>query len=231
MEYDRDWVLRTIDDDPALRALLRDVRARLDGDPGHDLEHCYRVAAWTARFCGAEIAPRIAVAAALLHDAVNVPKSSPDRPRASERSAALAADLLPRRGFDAAEVASICEAIRDHSYSRGARPSTTLGASLQDADRLEALGAIGIFRAVSTGTRMGAAYFHAADPWAAERSLDDRAYTLDHFFTKLLSLPETLCTEAGRAEARRRAALMADFVAALGREMGSPPPAMLRDDS
>ena len=80
------------------------------------------------------------------------------------------------------------------------------------ADRLEALGALGLCRTLSTGARMGARYFHPQDPWAQDRELDDRAFTVDHFFTKLLRLAPTLQTEAGRAEAHRRAAFMERFV-------------------
>ncbi len=220
----RHALLSLIAHDPALSALYDDVRQLMDDDPGHDLAHVLRVALWTLRIGAPDVDPRHAIAAALLHDIVNVPKDSPDRARASELCAAAARDLLARHGFEDDEVADICEAIRDHSYSRGATPRTPLGKALQDADRLEAVGAIGICRTISTGTRMGAHYFDTEDPWARERPLDDRRFSVDHFFTKLLRLPATMNTAAGRAEAERRADLMRAFLLQLGDELGEPPP-------
>jgi uncharacterized protein len=213
-----------IEGDAALRALLAEVAPRLDDDPGHDLHHCLRVALWTVRLGGEEVDWRHAVAAALLHDIVNLPKNSPDRARASEMSAEQARRLLPPLGFDAVTVEDIASAVRDHSFSRGAVPQSPLGRALQDADRLEALGALGLCRTISTGTRMGARYFHPEDPWAEARPLDDKAHSVDHFFTKLLRLQDTMHTEAGRREAHRRVAFLHSFLEHLAHELGRPLP-------
>jgi len=209
--------------DPDLARLFAYARERTSNDPGHDLAHCLRVAQWAVTL-GKTLAvpPREAVAAALLHDIVNVPKNHPDRAKASTFSADVARAELPSFGFDPASTERVAGAIRDHSFSRGATPETPLGDALQDADRLEALGVIGLMRCISTGTLMGARYFHDADPWAKDRSLDDIAYSVDHFETKLLRLPDTLRTEAGRAEAGRRAAFLRHTLAELAHELGMP---------
>ena len=141
-----------------------------------------------------------------------------------EQSAALASERLPTLGFPPEAVTRIADAIRDHSFSRGATPATPLGCALQDADRLEALGAIGLLRCISTGVRIGGEWFDADDPWAEARPLDDRRYAVDHFFTKLLRLPAAMRTEAGRAEAERRAAFLREFAARLGDELRRPAP-------
>ena len=218
-------LLALIAGDAALTRLRDDLEGRLDDDPGHDLAHALRVARWTV-VIGEPIGvdPREAVAAALLHDVVNVPKDSPDRHLASERSEAVARAELPAYGFDAEAVERIAAAVRDHSFSRGAVPETPLGRALQDADRLEALGALGLFRCISTGARMGARYFDDDDPFARSRALDDRAYSVDHFYVKLLGLPDTMQTEVGRAEARRRAAFVEQTLAQLAAELGEPLP-------
>jgi uncharacterized protein len=216
--YDR--VRFLILESPELSALLEHASARLNDDPGHDVAHCLRVAVWTLRLSDGALDPRLAVAAALLHDIVNVPKNSPDRASASELSARHAADLLPQHGFSATETAAVAEAIRTHSFSRGEAPTSDLGRALCDADRLEALGAIGLFRTISTGVRMGARYLDPDDPWARDRPLDDKAYSIDHFFTKLLRLAETFSTEAGRTEARRRTAFLHATLEELGVELG-----------
>jgi uncharacterized protein len=206
-------------DDPALDAVLQCVRQRASDDPGHDLGHSLRVAAWTLRLLPSPADQRAAIAAALLHDVVNVPKDSPERARASELSAEAARPVLEHAGFGSDAIATICDAIRDHSFSSGRAARSDLGRALQDADRLEALGALGIFRTISTGVTMGAKYFHPEDPWARRRALDDRRYTIDHFFTKLLHLPSRMNTVAGRTEAERRVAFLRAFLDELGREL------------
>jgi len=214
--------------DPALAELLAEAQARDAAlampDPTHDVAHLLRVARWTLRLGGDVVDFREAVAAALLHDAVHVPKNSPERARASELAAAHAAERLAALGFTPAAVTRIAGAVRDHSFSRGAVPATALGDALQDADRLEALGAIGLLRTISTGVRMGADWFHPRDPFARARPLEDTRYSVDHFFAKLLGLPATMRTEAGRAEAARRVGLLRAFLDALADELGTLPP-------
>ncbi len=232
----RDELLAFIAADPALSRLLQFARERMDDDPGHDLTHCLRVAIWAVALgdptdvqttgAGVEVPnkvdPREAIAAALLHDIVNVPKDSPERARASELCADLARRELPAFGFSDAAVSRISDAIRDHSYSRGAVPESPLGQALQDADRLEALGVIGIFRCISTGSRMGARYFHDEDPFAERRELDDMAFSIDHFTKKLFKLPATMLTSKGRSEAERRAHVLSYTLSQLAIELGQP---------
>lgn len=212
----------TIDTDPVLRALIREVESRLDDDAAHDMGHLTRVADWTVRLAGDAVSARVCIAAALLHDIVNIPKTHPDRARASEQSAAVAREILPQFDFTTAEISLIADAIRDHSFSRGAVPESPLGKALQDADRLEALGVIGTFRCIATGVRFDAQFFHATDPWASHRPLDDAHYSVDHYFTKLLKLPATFHTIGGRAEAERRAGVMRALLQALALELGQP---------
>ena len=213
-----------IADDPGLRALREGARAEMDGDPGHDVDHAERVALWTLRIGGDDVNRREAIAAALLHDLVNLPKDSPERATAAERSAVAAAGLLAEQGFDEDATTRITQAIRNHSYSAGQVPRDALGRALQDADRLEALGALGILRTISTGSRMGARYFDPRDPFAAQRNLDDTAFSIDHFFKKLLGLASTMTTEPGRQEAKRRTQLLQTFLAELSHELEVPLP-------
>jgi len=223
-----DQLKQMIEEDPELRALRAFVedKIREQGpiDPGHDLAHFLRVALWTLRIGGQQIKAREAIAAALLHDIINVPKNSPLRKEASRLCAEEAEKVLSSHGFSVDAIARISEAIRCHSFSRGETPSTPLAMALQDADRLEALGSIGIMRCISVGTRMGGEYFHPNDPWAKQRALDDNRYSVDHFYVKLLKLPQTMTTDAGREEARRRADTMRVFLERLGEELGEPAP-------
>lgn len=208
--------------DELLSRVFAQVRELAADDAAHDVEHLLRVALQAVKLAGPGIGLRSVVCAALLHDVVNLPKNHPDRARASEWSAQKARELLQPESLQSQELDRIVQAIEDHSFSSGRRPRSPLGEALQDADRLEALGALGIARTFSTGVRLGARYFHADDPWATARPLDDRAFSVDHFFSKLLALPPTLCTEAGRREAARRVEILRAFLFALGEEIGVP---------
>ncbi len=205
-----------------LRPLYEKVHGPGDGDAAHDFAHLLRVALWTCRLLEDPSLMEEGIAAALLHDLVNMPKNHPDRAKASEFSAEAARPLLSSAGFDSTSIERIALAIRQHSFSRGEPPTGPLGRALQDADRLEALGSIGIMRTYSTGVRMNTKYFDSEDPWAKQRPLDDTRFSLDHFFTKLFLLPQTMNTAAGREEAGQRLLPMRAFMESLGRELGEP---------
>ncbi|MFC6660865.1 HD domain-containing protein [Deinococcus multiflagellatus] len=141
--------------DPRLLAVWRWVQAHMRADAAHDEGHLARVARWTMRCAPAQPAV-LAVAAALTHDVVNLPKNHPERAQASERSAQEVRGHLPELGFTAFETEEVALAVRDHSFSRGAVPQTALGAALQDADRLDALGALGVLRVAGVGANWAA---------------------------------------------------------------------------
>ncbi|RZA01919.1 MAG: HD domain-containing protein, partial [Proteobacteria bacterium] len=127
-------LLAWINRDKSLSSILSEARKAEHGDAAHDLSHLLRVALFTMRFAP-EADPRECVAAALLHDHVNLPKNHPERARASELSAEAAYPILLAAEFSPPAIERIQGAIRDHSFSRGARPSEMLGQALQDADR------------------------------------------------------------------------------------------------
>ena len=190
----------------------------LDDDSAHDLSHLRRVTLTALRIGDVEHAnPRVLVAAAYLHDIVNLPKHHPDRHLASSMSAARAYEFLATnfRQFSTEERSEIAHAIEAHSFSAGIKPRTIEAKILQDADRLDALGAIGIARVFYIAGKLGQALFHGADPLAMNRLLDDKAYAVDHFRVKLLKLHETMNTDSGRAIARQNSEYLVGFLAKL----------------
>jgi len=210
--------------DPVLIQLQQAAEEHMGDDPGHDLYHCQRVALWTIRLHPA-VRAKNAIAAALLHDIVNVPKNHPRRHEASLMSAEKAQEMLScysTQDFTKEDIDDIFLAVRDHSFSRGAVPETALGKALQDADRLEALGVLGAFRNISCGTQMGAKFFDAQDPWARHRPLNDKKFSMDHYECKLLQLEKGMNTERGRAEARIRTERLHRLLKELGEEIGVP---------
>ncbi|MCP5995663.1 HD domain-containing protein, partial [Klebsiella pneumoniae] len=79
--------------------------------------------------------------------------------------------------------AAVEHAIEAHSFSAGIAPQSLEAKIVQDADRLEALGAIGLARVFAVSGALGTALFDADDPFAGARALDDKAFALDHFQT------------------------------------------------
>lgn len=190
-------------------------------DGSHDLSHIIRVWRNALRIARTEPACDIELllAATILHDCVPVEKDSPLRDQASRLSAARAREIVAPLGWPAARVDALAHAIEAHSYSAGLPANTIEALVLRDADRLDAIGAIGVARCFHIGGRMGGALYHPGDPGAASRPYDDRAFALDHFPVKLFKVAEGFVTEEGKRLAASRAALMRDFVTAFRAEV------------
>ena len=122
--------------------------ARLAGaEPAHDALHVERVIASARRIAVAENAEvEVCVTAALLHELFNYPKNHPESSRSGDVCAEHALVLLGEHGYEAAFRERVAYCIRVHSFSRGIVPETLEAKVLQDADRLDAIGAIGIAR-------------------------------------------------------------------------------------
>ncbi len=157
--------------------------------------------------------------AAWLHDCVVVPKNSPDRSRASRMAAEAAAGFLRECGFPPDSIPAIAHAIEAHSFSAGIPPETLEAQVVQDADRLDSLGAIGIARCFITGGSLGTPFYDPAEPLPVTRQPDDRDNIIDHFYVKLLTLAGSMQTETGRAIAEARTATMRDFLDQFGSEV------------
>ena len=145
-ELRRDWEPR----------IVRFIAEQPGGDPGHGMVHLRRVVGTAVALAAAEGARLdVVLPAAWLHDCVHVAKDSPDRKRASRLAAARASEFLEREGYPAARLPEIRHAIEAHSYSAGIPPATVEAKIVQDADRLDALGAIGIARCIAVGAALG----------------------------------------------------------------------------
>jgi uncharacterized protein len=196
------------------------LEERMQADPAHDISHVRRVVKNTIYLTDIEHSNSIiTVPSAWLHDCVSVPKDSPDRSIASRLAAETAVGFLEGAGYPGELLDEVFHAIEAHSYSAGIPPRTLEAKIVQDADRLEALGAIGIARCLLTGGSMGTSLYDPADPFCESREPDERQFTIDHFYQKLFRLPETMQTAAGKAEAHRRADYMRDFLRRLDSEI------------
>ncbi|WP_284337236.1 HD domain-containing protein [Comamonas sp. NoAH] len=182
-------------------------------DPAHDATHLQRVWA-TAQILmreHPEADAQVVHAACMWHDCVNLPKNHPQRAQASRLAAQKAMHDLRGQGFPEHKLAAVAHAIEAHSFSAGIPPETIEARIVQDADRLDALGPVGIARMFSVGAQLGRALAHPSDPLALMRSLDDSSYTLDHIAVKLATLPESMQTAAGHRLGAERLAWVLSF--------------------
>ncbi len=223
---------------PALWQRLREqVRVRASGaEPAHDFFHVERVVGNALEIVRVEGGnePVVAVAA-LLHELFNLPKSHPESWRSGDLCAEHARTLLLEEQAPSELVDPVCAAIRDHAFSKGVVPEALESRILQDADRLDALGAIGLARMWATCADMKRPFYSPEDPFATARTPDDKSWGLDHVYKKLLLVPDRLHLPTSRSIAAERAAFIRDFVDQLRTEIApasapksAPPPSMKR---
>jgi uncharacterized protein len=211
-------------DYPWFPPLVARLRAHVAAEPfprdgAHDVAHALRVASLAERLAREECADtEVCVVGALLHDLVYRPKNHPESADTARMAAEVAPDWCAGAGL-AAKSAAVAHAILTHSWSGGGAPGSLEARIVQDADRLEALGAIGIARVFATGGSFHSALWHPDDPFAEGRELDDKRYTLDHFFRKLLKLADAMQTPSGRRLAVERQRVLLDYLATLREEL------------
>ncbi|QDK39684.1 hydrolase [Bdellovibrio sp. NC01] len=189
-------------------------------DPSHDYLHIIRVVNTAKKLCDAEKANwEVVMPAAFFHDFVNVPKNDPRRAYASRISAEAALEYLKSVGYPETHFEDIRHAIEAHSFSANIKPESLEAQIVQDADRLDSLGAIGIARCFATSTLMSRPFYSEEDPWAEKRDLDDKNYGIDHFYIKLFKLVDKLNTETAKKEGQHRVAFIKEYLEQIKREI------------
>lgn len=181
---------------------------------GHDFFHSMRVYRTAMKIAEAEHADMQVVAlAALLHD-VDDRKLSPMTAEKKEN----AARFMRSQNVPESEIRQVCQIIDEVSFkgTDSVRPSTPEGKCVQDADRLDALGAIGIARTFAYGGSHNRTIY---DPELPPRTAMNQAQyysskstSLNHFYEKLFLLEGMMNTETGKAIARKRTQYMQQFV-------------------
>lgn len=196
------------------------------GDAAHDISHFRRVWATAQQLVEESDADRLVIlTACYFHDIVSLAKNHPERSRSSAMAAEQTLTILQSDfpDFPPERYAAVLHAIEAHSFSAGMAPRSEEAKIVQDADRLEALGAIGLARVFAVSGALNNILFDADDPFADRRELDDKKYALDHFQCKLLRLPETMQTEKGRAMALHNARFLVQYMAKLSAELRGDP--------
>lgn len=189
-------------------------------DPAHDLLHFKRVVKVAKMICLKEKAqPEVVVPAAWLHDFVIVPKNDPRRSQASRLSAQAAIHFLRELSYPEPYLEGIAHAIEAHSFSANIETKTLEAKIVQDADRLDGLGAIGIARCFATAGILKRPFYSERDPFCESRTIDDQQFTIDHFYAKLFKTAQTLKTEAGRKEGIHRVQVVQNYLKDLAMEI------------
>ena len=202
-----------------LEEIMRKVELLLHyQSPAHDFEHVQRV------YRNAEIISKkeegadldIVLAAALLHDLVVYPKGSRRTNHSADESADLAKKILSEyKYYPVEKIEKVVYAIRTHSYSKQLIPSTLEGKILQDADRLDAIGAIGIARTFSVGGSENRSLYDPKDPFCeSDRGLDDTRWTLE-----IIDIKKFMHTNTAKEIATQRTDFIESFLNQLRNEI------------
>jgi uncharacterized protein len=203
-----------------LDSIKNEVKEIMDNDSAHDFEHIMRVYKNAQKMCKQEkVNEKLILSAVLLHDIVSYPKSDKRSKNSSIHSAKKSKSMLEKYDFSKDEITIISNAIRDHSFSQNKVPGTLEGKILQDADRLDAIGAIGIARVFATGGSLKRPFYNIDDPFCKTRMPDDKTWTVDHFYQKLLKLESLMNTKSGTIEAKKRTKILKTYLKQLKQEL------------
>ena len=187
-----------------------------NNDPAHDFEHVMRVYRNAEKICKLENGnKKLILCAVLLHDIIKIK----NRKDSALKSAKLSEKILKENYFLDDEIRIISDAIKEHSFSKDKIPSTIEGKILQDADRLDAIGAIGLARVFSFSGSNNRPFYDPKDPFSENRVFNDNNWALDHFFEKLLTLEKKMNTKTGKTLAKKRTKILKNFLKEIKNEI------------
>lgn len=191
----------------------------LGSDAVHDFDHVLRVLALAERLAPAEGAdPEILRAAVLLHDVARGDGSEAEGVDHAQAGAERARHLLA--GHPPEQVEAVARAIAAHRFRAGPAPDTPEARVLHDADKLDAIGALGVARAFAYGGRAGQRLWAEVPPGYQESKATRGEHTPVHeYHMKLARIQDRLLTESAREIARERHSFMVAFFERLEMEV------------
>ncbi|EKE18540.1 MAG: hypothetical protein ACD_9C00301G0002 [uncultured bacterium] len=206
-----------------LRSELIEIAKKVieNHDPSHDFLHAFRVLLMAEKIAISENADLdIIVPSALFHDVKNFPKNHRKRALSSSESAKFTSEILNKIStFPKNKISNVIESIESCSFSKGIMPELLEAKILQDADGLEATGAISIMRTFSSSGGMGRQFYEPNDPFVLKRNHDDSIYALDLFFSRLLQVEKRMHTKIAKKIAKRRTMFLGKFLRELEMEL------------
>ncbi len=200
-----------------------------DAEPGHNFLHISRVHQLAKHIAQKEKADILVVeAAALLHDIGRPYELRNPKINHADKSTELALPFLKtlvKVGFPSDKINPVLYAIKNHRFTKGIIPKTIEAQVLQDADKLDAIGAVGIMRCFSHGTAKKRLEYNPDDPVCKKRlknktlEFEDKKYSIDHFYRKLFKLRGRMFTKTAKSIASKREKIMELFLNELGKEI------------
>lgn len=183
-------------------------------DPSHDFHHVYRVFKLAQEIGKKEKADfDILVPAALFHDIIVYRKDNPKSKNETNESAEYAKNILKKiKDYPQNKIEQVVICIKQCSFSKGIKPDLLESKILQDADRLEATGAISIMRTFSSGGQMNRPFYDSTDPFCKKGNIAFRS-GLDLFYRRLLIVEKGMHTKMAKKIAKRRTLFLKFFLA------------------
>ncbi|MDP2598621.1 MAG: HD domain-containing protein [Candidatus Liptonbacteria bacterium] len=194
---------------------------QVKGDPSHDFHHILRVLNLAVQIAKRERADMdVVIPAALFHDVVVYRKDTKKSKMESDESAQIAGKILDDiTSYPKQKIDKVLTCIRQCSFSKGITPSLLEAKILQDADRLEATGAISIMRTFSSGGQMKRPFYDPHDPFRTKSVSEKFGPSLDLFYQRLLRVEKTMHTNWAKKIARRRTRFLKTFLSELKTEL------------
>ena len=191
-------------------------------DVSHDFEHASRVLSNAERIAKEEKGDLdIIIPAALFHDLIVYPKDHYDTNKSQEESAEAAEKILiALDNFPKEKIGKIKTCILECSFNKGINPQLLESKILQDADGLEATGAISIMRTYSSTGQMQRPFYNSEDPFCKNRKPEiTPKYALDLFYVRLLKVADRMHTKTAKKIAERRTDFLLTFLKELELEL------------
>jgi len=161
----------------------------------------------------------VIIPAALFHDIVVYPKNSPKSKNENHESAKLASRILSRiKDYPKSKIPMVIESIEQCSFKKQILPNLLEAKILQDADGLEATGAISIMRTFSSGGQMNRPFYDPQDPFCQNGTTEFRS-DLDLFYRRLLIVQDRMHTKHARQIAAKRTKFLRSFLSELKSEL------------
>lgn len=182
-------------------------------DPSHDWQHVRRVFNLALQISKKEKPDLdILIPATLFHDIIVYQKNHPNSKKEANASAKFAQKILKNiRQYPQEKIEKVTTCIEQCSFSKGSKATSIESKILQDADRLEATGAISIMRTFSSGGQMNQKFYNPADPFCKNDIIDFRS-NMDLFYKRLLVVGKGMHTKTAKKIAKRRTIFLKKFL-------------------
>jgi uncharacterized protein len=210
-----------------MKEAIDDIKKRVidfmtnDFFPGHDYQHVMRVYN-IARRIGKEEGANMLILepAVLMHDLGRVDTAKDPSIKHAEASLTYAEKILADTDYYPELHGRILHIIKYHSWKNSDKAKTLEHKIMQDSDKLDALGAIGIMRCLTFSGARGRTDYNPDNMFGSDETLlDDKKYSIDHFYSKLFKLKDLLHTPTARKIAENRHRFMENYLNRMEQEI------------